>query len=246
MAALFPPAKGGSCASCARRIRTSLCSSVTFAGCLLPAFLACALALLPAATVLAAEHSITGRVTGPDGKGIAQALVFVQSPVAKPPAVPPTATMDQINKTFVPAVLPVVAGTKILFPNSDHIRHHVYSFSRAKTFELPLYKGEDAPPVLFENAGVVKIGCNIHDWMSAIIIVLPNPHYTWTDEDGKFSLPGLEAGTYTLAAWHPQASDKTDKTAQNVELAGDMQLSFTLALSPLRPRPVARGARWDQ
>jgi plastocyanin len=210
-------------------------------------FLACALTLLPAATALAAEHSITGRVTGPDGKGIAQALVFVQSPVAKPPAVPPTATMDQINKTFVPAVLPVVAGTKILFPNSDHIRHHVYSFSRAKTFELPLYKGEDAPPVLFENAGVVKIGCNIHDWMSAIIIVLPNPHYTWTDEDGKFSLPGLEAGTYTLAAWHPQASDKTDKTAQNVELgSNDMQLSFTLVLSPLRPRPAARGARWDQ
>ena len=184
---------------------------------------------------------------GPDGKGIAQALVFVQSPVSKPPATPLMATMDQVNKTFVPAVLPVVAGTQVMFPNSDHIRHHVYSFSRVKSFELPLYKGEDAPPVLFDKAGVVKIGCNIHDWMSAIIIVRPNAHFVWTDEEGKFSLPGLEKGTYTISAWHPQGSDKTDKTAQAVELAdSDAEIAFTLSLSPLRPRPAVRGARWDQ
>jgi plastocyanin len=202
---------------------------------------------MPVAASQAAEHIIEGRVIGPDGKGIPQAIVFVQSPLAKPTAVPPRATMDQINKTFVPAVLPVVAGSEVLFPNSDHIRHHVYSFSRAKSFELPLYKGEEAPPVLFEKAGVVKIGCNIHDWMSAIIIVLPNPHFTWTDGEGRFSLPGLEPGTYTVAAWHPQGSDKTERTAQQVELAGnDAQLTFTLALSPLRSRPAARGARWDQ
>jgi len=77
---------------------------------------------------------------------------------------------------------------QVRFPNRDQIRHHVYSFSRPKRFELPLYKGEDAPPVLFDKPGVVKIGCNIHDWMSAIILVLPNDRFAVTREDGTFSL----------------------------------------------------------
>src|SRR5262245_47125320 len=180
-------------------------------------FLMLHLALLP---VLAFGATISGRVLGPDGNGIAQAVVFVQAlPVGTSlPEQAQQAVMDQVHKTFVPGVLPVTVGSTVYFPNHDQIHHHVYSFSRTKNFELPLYKGEEAPPVLFEKSGVVKIGCNIHDWMSAIILVLPNPHYTWTDDDGKFSLPGLESGSYTLAAWHPQASDKTDQIAQQIEL----------------------------
>ena len=119
--------------------------------------------------------------------------------------------MDQFNKTFVPEMLPIAVGTQVRFPNHDQIHHHVYSFSRTKRFELPLYKGEDAPPVLFDKPGVVKVGCNIHDWMSAIILVLPNDRFAVTKEDGTFSLPGTRLpATYTIAAWHAQSRDKTE------------------------------------
>ena len=78
----------------------------------------------------------------------------------------------------------------------------MYSFSPTKTFELPLYKGEAAPPVVFDKVGAVKIGCNIHDWMSGIILVLPSRYFAVTDSLGHFVLENLPAGTYTLVAWH--------------------------------------------
>lgn len=191
--------------------------------------------------------TIEGRVTGADGKGIADAVVFIQ---ALDPAVQaaagttPAATMDQIDKTFVPGLLPVAAGTRVSFPNHDQIHHHVYSFSRTKTFELPLYKGEDAPPVLFDKAGVVKVGCNIHDWMSGIILVLPTPHFAKTAADGSFAIANVPAGRHTVVAWHELARGKPEDTAQRVEVgAGAAGASFALTLGAARARPAIRGSR---
>jgi plastocyanin len=203
--------------------------------------------LISAMSHSAAASTVTGQVLGQDGKPVANAVVFVQEPALQPAAASTNAIMDQFNKTFVPEMLPVAVGTQVKFPNRDQIRHHVYSFSRPKRFELPLYKGEEAPPVLFDKPGVVKIGCNIHDWMSAVILVLPNDRFVVTKEDGTFSLPGLDAGSYTITAWHAQSRDKTEDLAQRVEIAGsDPQLTFKLALAPARSRPATRGARWDQ
>jgi plastocyanin len=208
--------------------------------------LACVTALSLSTPALAASRSISGKVIGADGKGIADAVVFVQAP-SSPAATPPMATMDQYDKTFVPGVLPIVVGTQVRFPNRDQIRHHVYSFSRAKKFELPLYKGEEAPPVLFDKPGVVKIGCNIHDWMSAIILVLPSSHYAVTDESGRYALSGLQEGEYTVVAWHAQSRDKTEDIAQTVAVGGgDREVDFSLSLSPVRARPATRGARWEE
>jgi plastocyanin len=208
------------------------------------------LAILGIATLAssAAARTISGQVLGGDGKPIANAVVFVQEPATLPPAAASSsAIMDQFNKTFVPEMLPIAVGTQVRFPNRDQIRHHVYSFSRPKRFELPLYKGEDAPPVLFDKPGVVKIGCNIHDWMSAIILVLPNGRFAVTKEDGTFSLTDLGSGNYTITAWHAQAREKTEDVAQRVAvLDHDPQLTFKLSLAPARSRPATRGARWDQ
>jgi plastocyanin len=205
------------------------------------------LAAMTAARAVAADTpSITGRVTGADGKGIAEAVVFVLTPESDGTfgGTNPMATMDQIEKTFVPGLLPIVAGTRVRFPNHDQIHHHVYSFSRTKNFELPLYKGEDAPPVLFDKVGVVKVGCNIHDWMSAIILVLPSPYFTQTDAEGRFSLVGLPNGNYKLVAWHELAKGKPEDTAQAVTVgASPAAASFTLTLGAARARPAVRGSR---
>lgn len=83
-----------------------------------------------------------------------------------------TVSMDQVNSQFVPAVLAVRTGSLVRFPNNDQIRHQVYSFSPAKKFELPLFQGSTAAPVRFDQAGLVTVGCNIHDWMLGYIVVL--------------------------------------------------------------------------
>src|SRR5262245_32969859 len=123
-------------------------------------------AVMAAASPVAAE--VTGRVSDAKGEPIAEAVVFVQSlPEGAPPPTPAPAVLDQVNKEFVPHILPIVVGSEVSFPNHDQIHHHVYSFSRVTSFEIPLYKGEHASPVLFDKLGAIKVGCNIHDWMSA-------------------------------------------------------------------------------
>ena len=202
-----------------------------------------ALSLLFLTDLCAAAPSVSGAVTGLDGKAVADAVVFVQAPAA-PAGKPPGQIVDQVNKTFVPGLLPIVVGTSVRFPNHDQIHHHVYSFSPAKTFELPLYKGEEAPAVLFDKVGVVKIGCNIHDWMSGVILVLPTARFAVTDAAGRFVLADLPAGTYTLAAWHALSKLKPEDTAQPVEVGRDVvNITFKLPLSSARARPAMHGAR---
>ena len=94
------------------------------------------------------------------------------------------ASVDHVEKKFVPGQLVVRVGTLVHFPNSDKVRHQVYSFSPAKSFELPLYAGAEAKPVLFDKPGPVTLGCNIHDWMRGYIYVADSPWFTRTDEQG--------------------------------------------------------------
>jgi plastocyanin len=199
---------------------------------------------------LAAAHAgeLRGRVLASDGTGVAGAVVFVRTPVplaaaAGTPA--RTAIMDQIDKQFVPHVLAIAAGTEVRFPNRDQIHHHVYSFSRVKSFDLPLSKGEEAAPVLFDTPGVVKVGCNIHDWMMGVILVVPTPFFVTTDDGGAFVLRDLPAGEVTVAAWHEASETAIDEATQRVTLAakGPPDLTFTLAVRPERARPATHGAR---
>ena len=190
--------------------------------------------------------AVSGTVTGSDGKGIADAVVFVQAPASAQGRTKSTGVVDQVHKTFVPGLLPIVVGTSVLFPNHDQIHHHVYSFSPTKTFELPLYKGEEAPEVVFDKVGVVKIACNIHDWMSGIILVLPSPHFAVTDAQGRFVLENLSAGEYTIVAWHELSKLKPEATAQSVRIERDMtDVTFSLPLAPARPRPAMHGVRGE-
>src|SRR5687767_9872906 len=132
-------------------------------------------------------------VTTPRGAGVRDAVVYAV-PVGRelPVGRNRSAEMDQRNRTFVPHVLVVQTGTAVRFPNSDDILHHVYSFSPVKPFQLPLYKGTPANPEVFDKAGVVTLGCNIHDQMSAFIVIVDTPHFGKTAANGRASLRDLD------------------------------------------------------
>lgn len=96
----------------------------------------------------------------------------------------------------------IQAGSSIIFPNKDSVRHHVYSFSPAKTFELKLYSGVPSTPVVFDKAGTVVLGCNIHDQMLAFVYVVDTPYFAKTDASGKVKIGDVPNGDYLLKVWH--------------------------------------------
>lgn len=161
-------------------------------------------------------------VQEPGGKPVADAVVYAVplGSNGKPVRSPAPAQIDQVDKEYVPYVTAVRVGTPVSFPNRDQIRHHVYSFSDAKTFEIPLYKGTPAEPILFDTPGVVALGCNIHDWMGAYVFVTDTPHFAVTDDAGRASLPDVSGGEYQVQVWHPRLKGETDSTAQRLRDAG--------------------------
>ena len=134
-------------------------------------------------------------------------------------AKPRAEQLEQIDKEFVPKVKPVFVGSTVAFPNKDSVRHHVYSFSPAKRFELPLYAGVPSQPVLFDKAGVVVLGCNIHDWMIGYIYVSESPWFAKTGADGRAQITDLPPRDYSLRVWHAQQEGTEDDTRRPLELS---------------------------
>ncbi len=177
------------------------------------------LGILLAWPVLAWAGALDCSVVDGDGKPVSDAVVYATTLSGTAPSIhPSTAVMDQRNKDFVPYVLPILVGTSVHFPNSDNVRHHVYSFSPAKVFELPLYKGSPAKPVLFDKAGVVVLGCNIHDWRQADVYVLETPYFAKTGEKGQAIIADIPAGSFEVRVWHPRMRQATETTARRVTL----------------------------
>jgi len=118
-------------------------------------------------------------------------------------------SVDQVNRQFVPRINVVQTGTAVRFPNSDNIRHSVYSFSAARVFTLKLYAGKSTDPVVFDKAGLVVLGCNIHDQMVSWLLVVDTPYFAHTDHGGAATLSRLPPGDYTLRTWHePMTEDE--------------------------------------
>ncbi len=180
------------------------------------------------------------------GKSVADAVVLASpsDPKNAQRAKSPVDAVDQVDKQFVPYVKPVFLGSKVRFPNSDHIRHQVYSFSPAKTFELPLYAGTDAAPVVFDKPGVVVLGCNIHDWMVGYIYVSETPYFAKTEAAGTAAIADLPPGEYTVRIWHPSMEGSENATLRKVTLnaEGPTNLTWELGLKPSFRIPRASGA----
>jgi plastocyanin len=175
-------------------------------------------------------------VTVKDGKGafVSYAVVYARGNARNSGHTRKQMVIDQQNKEFIPYVTAVEVGTGILFPNKDNIRHHVYSLSPAKKFELPLYAGVPAEPVVFDKEGFVTLGCNIHDWMIAYVAVLPTPYFQVTGREGRALLKNLPAGQYTVEVWQPSLKGAPETFAQRVDVTENSMktLFFTLDLKP--------------
>ncbi|OWQ45323.1 hypothetical protein CDL60_20655 [Roseateles noduli] len=156
-------------------------------------------ALMSATAAKAADWTIQVR----DGSGApvpnAAVAVELKGQPAKPTA-GVSAEMSQRDRQFQPQLLVVQTGTAVNFPNFDTVRHHVYSFSATKKFELKLYSGTPSEPVVFDKPGVAQLGCNIHDRMSAHIVVVDTPVFGITDAKGEVKL-NLPPGDHRLRLW---------------------------------------------
>ena len=149
--------------------------------------------------------------------------------------------MDQVDLSFVPDVLVIPVHSTVQFPNSDAVSHQVYSFSGARSFQLPLYRGRPYPPVLFEQPGVVSLGCN----MVAYILVTRAARFGRTGTDGTWTATNLAPGRYRLRLWHPLINEgrevASDVTVEGAGGATGIRLQRALRPAPITGRPHS----WD-
>ncbi len=160
----------------------------------------------------AAAATVTGRVemTDRNGKPVAdlsEAVVYVEG--AKARATPLKVAVTMKGKEFRPHLVIVPVGSTVTFPNEDPIFHNVFSVSGDNRFDLDLYKRPKVGEKAFEQPGIVRVYCNIHPQMSAIVVVRDNPWYAQARRDGAFSIEGVPPGRYTLTAWHERAQKAT-------------------------------------
>lgn len=134
----------------------------------------------------------------------------------------------QKMRHFTPFVLAVPLGSSVTFPNYDKTRHHVYSFSPVKTFELKLFSGQSHDPVLLEKTGIVALGCNIHDAMQAYIYVTDSRYFSVTNEQGQAQFTALPIDTFEVKTWHPL---QEDAIASSKITTNDNVLSLDVSLS---------------
>lgn len=187
-------------------------------------------------TVFGAAQAADLRVTVRDeqGRPVPDAVVVALPEAGTPrPAQGRTDAIEQIDLEFVPGVKAIQVGTAVSFPNRDNVRHHVYSFSPPKRFELPLYAGTPAKPVVFDVPGVVTIGCNIHDWMVGHIYVSESPYFATTSAQGSALLGGLPAGQYVVRVWHPQLA-ASEESRRSLGAAESAAVEWRIALKPER------------
>jgi plastocyanin len=180
---------------------------------------------------LAYAANVHVQVIDQAGAPVADAIVYAVPLSGKLPAIKPApATIDQIKRRFVPMVSVVQTGASVTFPNKDNIEHDVYSFSPPRRFELNLYHGVPANPVTFDKAGLVVMGCNIHDMMVAYLLIVDTPYFAKTDDKGAATLANVPPDAYKLIAWHFRQSDPDAQPTQKISANADVAARFALDL----------------
>jgi plastocyanin len=193
------------------------------------------LSTLLACALRAHGGTVDVTVTDAAAQPLAGAVVMLEPASGRLPTKPMTGVrIAQAQRRFDPAVTVVTVGTPIEFPNFDTVRHHVYSFSPAKTFELKLYAGVPSAPVVFDNPGIAVLGCNIHDRMAAWVVVVDTPLHARSGADGHARIGGVPPGRYRLRAWHPGLGAAAPAGVALEVGAADLAAGIALHAEPLR------------
>lgn len=175
--------------------------------------------------------SLEAYVATSAGKAVEDAAVVLEPVSGIAPERPAAAIIEQQDREFRPFVTIVQTGAAVDFPNRDSVKHHVYSFSKAKTFELKLYAGKPARPQTFDQAGEVALGCNIHDWMEAYVLVVDTPWFAKTAASGRALVGNIPPGRYKLKVWHPL--QKKDVPLREVEIGATAdKLDLVIEVAP--------------
>ena len=194
-------------------------------------------------------------VSDSDNSPVSDAVVaiFPENPEAVgTQALTERVSVQQKNRAFAPKVSVIPVNQQVYFPNNDDVLHHVYSFSPAKTFEFALYGNNESPGINFDKAGVIVLGCNIHDQMRGYIYVTDAPYYGLSGEDGKLAFPLPNSlpypHRYRVEIWHPE-QESQEPVAETVVIENAQQfdsgLKFSLNLRERREQSLDRFEQGD-
>lgn len=196
-------------------------------------FLSIFLAALACSAGAAHAANVQVQVVDQAGAPVSDAVIYAVPVSGKLPAAKPApGVIDQVKREFVPLVSVVQTGASVSFPNKDNIEHDVYSFSSPKHFELNLYHGIPAKPVVFDKPGLVVMGCNIHDNMVAYLLIVDTPWFAKTDAKGTATLANLPPDAYRLIAWSYRQTDANAQPTQKLTVSADSAARFALQLKP--------------
>jgi plastocyanin len=181
----------------------------------------------------AGAASVSVFVGDTGGKPLTDAVVMLEPAAGRLPVAPMSGVqIAQVKRQFSPQVSVVTVGTPVTFPNDDTVRHHVYSFSPVKTFELKLYAGVPNAPVVFDKPGIAVLGCNIHDQMVAWVVVVDTPFHARSAASGKARIDGVPPGNYQLRVWHSSLAEGSPPTSTAL-VVGSADIEQRATLNPV-------------
>jgi len=200
--------------------------------------IAATLVVSPLAAAVPHVADVRGRVTllekgNRASDDVGQAVVWLEGGAGR--AAPVQAEISTADKAFSPHVLVVPVGSTVAFPNHDPFNHNVFSLSEEQPFDLGLYGRGQARSIRLERAGIVRVYCNVHAQMSALIVVRDGPYFSQPSGDGSFALPGVSPGQYVLHAWHERAAEVSRPV--EVPAAGLTDLALELDARGYRFKP---------
>ena len=175
--------------------------------------------------------TLTGQLTllekgDKQAKDVGQAVIWLATKTAVSPPAPVRAEINTADKEFSPHVLVLSAGSTVTFPNHDPFNHNVFSLSEENPFDLGLYGRGETKAVRFRRPGIVRIYCNVHPQMSALVVVRDNPYYSQPSSDGSFTIEAVPPGRYVLHAWHERAAEMNRELVVPVQASGSLDLQL--------------------
>ena len=182
--------------------------------------------------------SVEAYVTTKSGLPVSDAAIVAEPVSGVPPRKRATASIEQRDRELIPYLTIVQTGTAVDFPNRDPFKHHLYSFSPAKPFEIKLYAGKPVQPIIFDKPGEVALGCNIHDWMEAYVLVVNTPYFAKTGSDGRATIANIPSGRYRFSVWHPRQKKAVPLKEIKIDAAA-ARLNWEMDAAPriVKPKP---------